>query len=75
MPKITFIDASGASRHRPAVTVKIDNTRSGWPKYGVEQADVIYEEVATHIRVKGAGNQPSDVNGSVNTKNCKFTCP
>jgi hypothetical protein len=38
-------DPGGASRHRPAVTVKIDNTTDGWPKYGVDQADVVYEEV------------------------------
>jgi len=38
-------DPSGASQKRCAVTVKIDNTASGHPKYGVEQADVVYEEV------------------------------
>lgn len=38
-------DESGASRQRCAVTVKIDNTQSGQPKYGVDQADVVYEEV------------------------------
>src|SRR5215475_10947041 len=38
-------DPSGASLKRCAITVKIDNTKSGHPKYGVEQADVIYEEV------------------------------
>jgi hypothetical protein len=38
-------DPSGAAQKRCAVTVKIDNTASGHPKYGVEQADVVYEEV------------------------------
>ncbi len=38
-------DPSGASVHRCVVTVKIDNTRAGHPKYGVEDADVVYEEV------------------------------
>ncbi len=38
-------DPTGAARGRCAVTVKIDNTRAGRPKYGVEQADVVYEEV------------------------------
>jgi Protein of unknown function (DUF3048) N-terminal domain/Protein of unknown function (DUF3048) C-terminal domain len=38
-------DPSGASLKRCAITVKIDNTKSGHPKYGVEQADVVYEEV------------------------------
>ena len=30
---------------RCAITVKIDNTQAGHPKYGVDQADVVYEEV------------------------------
>jgi len=38
-------DPSGGSRKRCAITVKIDNTEAGHPKYGVEQADVVYEEV------------------------------
>ena len=38
-------DPTGASKTRAALTVKIDNTRRGQPKYGVEQADVVYEEV------------------------------
>jgi len=38
-------DATGASLKRCAVTVKIDNTQMGHPKYGVDQADVVYEEV------------------------------
>jgi hypothetical protein len=37
-------DTTGA-RHRCAITVKIDNTTASQPKYGVEQADVVYEEV------------------------------
>jgi Protein of unknown function (DUF3048) N-terminal domain/Protein of unknown function (DUF3048) C-terminal domain len=38
-------DATGASLKRCAITVKIDNTSAGHPKYGVDQADVVYEEV------------------------------
>jgi hypothetical protein len=38
-------DPLGAARARCAVTVKIDNTQAGHPKYGVDQADVVYEEV------------------------------
>ncbi len=38
-------DPTGASLKRCAITVKIDNTKAGHPKYGVEQADVVYEEV------------------------------
>ena len=38
-------DPGGIAAKRCAVTVKIDNTQAGHPKYGVDQADVVYEEV------------------------------
>jgi len=38
-------DPTRVAGKRCAVTVKIDNTQNGHPKFGVEQADVIYEEV------------------------------
>jgi hypothetical protein len=38
-------DPGGAASKRCAVTVKIDNTHAGHPKYGVDLADVVYEEV------------------------------
>ena len=38
-------DRSGKSFERPAVTVKINNTSAAQPQYGVDQADVVYEEV------------------------------
>ena len=38
-------DPTGASLKRCAITVKIDNTQKGQPKYGIDQADVVYEEV------------------------------
>ena len=38
-------DPTGESPSRPAVTVKIDNTRTRPPQYGIDQADVVYEEV------------------------------
>jgi hypothetical protein len=38
-------DPQGEAKNRCAVTVKIDNTSASLPKYGVEQADVLYEEV------------------------------
>jgi hypothetical protein len=38
-------DPLGAAAHRCAVTVKIDNTPAAQPHYGLEQADVVYEEV------------------------------
>jgi hypothetical protein len=43
-PLTGLADTTGA-RQRCAITVKIDNTEAGHPKYGVEQADVVYEEV------------------------------
>lgn len=44
-PLTGMADPSGAALKRCAVTVKIDNRQEGHPKYGVEQADVVYEEV------------------------------
>jgi hypothetical protein len=38
-------DPGGVAEKRCAITVKIDNTSAGHPKYGVDQADVVYEEV------------------------------
>jgi hypothetical protein len=38
-------DPQDEAKNRCAVTVKIDNTADSLPKYGVEQADVVYEEV------------------------------
>ena len=44
-PLTGVADPTGASLKRCAITVKIDNTQAGQPKYGVDQADVVYEEV------------------------------
>jgi hypothetical protein len=38
-------DPMHLTRHRAAVTVKIDNTPEARPQYGIEKADVIYEEI------------------------------
>jgi hypothetical protein len=38
-------DPQDEAKNRCAVTVKIDNTGDGLPKYGIDQADVVYEEV------------------------------
>jgi hypothetical protein len=38
-------DPGRVAEKRCAITVKIDNTSAGHPKYGVDQADVVYEEV------------------------------
>jgi hypothetical protein len=37
--------ASAAVVPRPAVIVKIDNASAAWPQSGIDQADVVYEEV------------------------------
>ncbi len=44
-PLTGLADPGRAAEHRCAITVKIDNTTSSQPKYGVEDADVVYEEV------------------------------
>ena len=38
-------DPSGLSVKRPALTVKIENTPQALPQWGVDQADVVYEEI------------------------------
>src|SRR6266550_3730891 len=38
-------DPLRVAQKRCAITVKIDNTTASLPKYGIEQADVVYEEV------------------------------
>jgi len=38
-------DPSGTALHRPALTVKIENDPNSLPQYGVDQADVVYEEI------------------------------
>jgi hypothetical protein len=43
-PLTGVVDKSGASFTRPAITVKINNTGAA-KQYGVDQADVVYEEV------------------------------
>jgi hypothetical protein len=38
-------DPGGAALTRPALTVKIENTPDALPQWGVDQADVVYEEI------------------------------
>jgi len=38
-------DPSGTALTRPALTVKIENTPEALPQWGVDQADVVYEEI------------------------------
>jgi hypothetical protein len=44
-PLTGVADPDGAAQGRAALTVKIDNTLNEGPKRGVDQADVVYEEV------------------------------
>src|SRR5690349_1443715 len=44
-PLTGLVDATGASTKRCAITVKVDNTPEARPQYGIDQADVVYEEV------------------------------
>lgn len=44
-PLTGLADPSGASQHRPAFDVKIENTPEARPQTGLEAADVVYEEV------------------------------
>lgn len=38
-------DPGGAALHRPALTVKIENTPEAIPQWGISQADLVYEEI------------------------------
>jgi hypothetical protein len=38
-------DPDGASHGRPALSVKVENTEAARPQTGIDQADVVYEEV------------------------------
>jgi hypothetical protein len=38
-------DTTGLSVKRPALTVKIENTPEALPQWGIDQADVVYEEI------------------------------
>jgi hypothetical protein len=38
-------DPGGAALTRPALTVKIENTPEALPQWGIDQADVVYEEI------------------------------
>jgi hypothetical protein len=38
-------DPTGLSAKRPALTIKIENTPEALPQWGIDQADVVYEEI------------------------------
>ncbi len=44
-PLTGLTDRTGVSLTRPALTVKIENTPDALPQWGVDQADVLYEEI------------------------------
>jgi DUF3048 family protein len=47
-PLTGLADPFLVAEHRCAVTVKIDNTLAAHPHYGIEQADLVYEEVVEY---------------------------
>ena len=44
-PLTGLTDVSGLSVKRPALIVKIENTPDALPQWGVDRADVVYEEI------------------------------
>lgn len=44
-PLTGLADPTGLSVRRPALTIKIENTPDARPQYGVDRADVVYEEI------------------------------
>ncbi len=44
-PLTGLADPTAQSRKRPALTVKIENTPDALPQWGIDQADVVYEEI------------------------------
>jgi len=44
-PLTGMIDPTGESQSRPVLTVKVENTADALPQWGIDQADVIYEEI------------------------------
>jgi hypothetical protein len=38
-------DPAKVTKHRSALTIKIDNTQEAHPQYALDQADVVYEEI------------------------------
>ncbi len=44
-PLTGLADPSGLSATRPALTIKIENTPEALPQWGIDQADVVYEEI------------------------------
>jgi hypothetical protein len=44
-PLTGALDPSGASLTRPALEIKVENTTAARPQAGIDQADVVYEEV------------------------------
>jgi hypothetical protein len=44
-PLTGMVDPTGESQTRPVLTVKVENTRDALPQSGIDQADVVYEEI------------------------------
>ena len=44
-PLTGLSDPSGTAILRPALTIKVENTPQALPQWGIDQADVVYEEI------------------------------
>ena len=44
-PLTGMVDPTGESQSRPVLTVKVENTPDALPQWGIDQADVVYEEI------------------------------
>jgi len=64
-PLTGLADPGGAALTRPALTVKIENTPDALPQWGVDQADVVYEEIVnggiTRLAAVFNSNAPAKV--------------
>src|ERR1035441_5570083 len=44
-PLTGLVDPSGTALQRPALTIKVENTPQALPQWGIDKADVVYEEI------------------------------
>jgi hypothetical protein len=44
-PLTGLVDRSGTALKRPALTIKVEDTPEALPQWGIDQADVVYEEI------------------------------
>src|SRR5579872_1637503 len=44
-PLTGLLDPAGQALTRPALTIKVENTPEALPQWGIDRADVVYEEI------------------------------